>query len=403
MQSHSKNKTCVFTIVAPNYFGQALTLQVSLEPHSIDFKVVIVCEEGFKTDVFDSDKIIYSYQLDVENYAAKAFQFNILEHCTNIKPSCFKYLFCRESYDFVYYIDPDVFFYQTPESINSLFGDATVLLTPHTTTPVLDKFKPSDLEFLRTGIFNLGFIGIRPSKDSSRFLDWWSSRCLDFGFNDTSSGLFVDQKWMDLSIVYFENVRFTHSPVLNVAYWNLHERFVTYEKGEYLVNSEPLIFFHYSGLDPLNPQSLSKHQSRLVVKNDTALYSIVTSYSKILIENSTFNMSEVPYTKFSNGVQITDIARRFFWKISKKQPFTNPFDANAELYSVLVNKGYITSKKVNAKSLSALSDMSQFSRKILIINIIFKIILRVLGPTNYFMFIRFLKQRFSIISSYYEC
>lgn len=403
MQSHSKNRTCVFTIVAPNYFGQALTLQASLDSYSVDFKVVIVCEEGFKTDVFDSEKIIYSYQLGIEKYAEKAFQFNILEHCTNVKPFCFKYLLLHESYEHLYYIDPDVFFYETPESINVLFGDATVLLTPHTTTSVLDQFKPTDLEFLRTGIFNLGFIGIRPSKDSDRFLDWWGSRCLEWGFNDTSSGLFVDQKWMDLSIVYFQNVRFTCNPSLNVAYWNLHERFVTREGGRYLVNLEPLVFFHFSGLDPLNSGTLSKHQSRLTINAGTELHSLVSGYSKILIENSAFNRGEVPYTKFSNGVQITDIARRFFWKMSKQQSILNPFDANSEFYDTLAKKGYITNKRTDEKNMSALSDMSQFSRKILVINIFFKFILKVLGPTNYFMLIRFLKQRFSIVSSYYEC
>lgn len=403
MQSHLKSKTCVFTIVAPNYFGQALTLQASLESHFIDFKVVIVCEEGFKTDVFDSDKIIYSYELGIENYAGKAFQFNILEHCTNIKPTCFKYLSSYDSYDFIYYIDPDVFFYRTPESINSLFGDATVLLTPHTMTPILDDFKPSDLEFLRTGIFNLGFIGVRPSKSADRFLDWWSSRCLEFGFNDTSSGLFVDQKWMDLSIVYFGNVGFTQNPALNVAYWNLHERCMTCSGGEYFVNSEPLIFFHFSGLDALNPQALSKHQSRFIIKNDTSLHSMVTQYSKILIENSIYNVDQVPYCKFSNEVPITDIARRFFWQMSKKQSFLNPFDANAEFYDLALKKSLIAIKKSESQSISSLSDMSQFSRKILIINLIFKIALKVLGPTKYFMLIRFLKQRFSITSVYYEC
>lgn len=403
MQSYSKSKTCVFTIVAPNYFGQALTLQASLEPHFIDFKVVIVCEEGFKTDLFDSNKVVYSYELGIKNYVAKAFQFNILEHCTNIKPGCFKYFSSLDSYDYIYYIDPDVFFYRTPESINSLFADATVLLTPHTMTPILDEFKPSDLEFLRTGIFNLGFIGVRPSKSADRFLEWWNSRCLEFGFNDTSSGLFVDQKWMDLSIVYFENVRFTHNPALNVAYWNLHERFVTYQDGEYLVNSEPLVFFHFSGLETLKPGSLSKHQSRFIIQTDTSLHSMVTQYSKILIENSTHNVNQLPYSKFSNGVLITDIARRFFWQISKKRSFSNPFDANAEFYNLTLKKSLITLKQSESKSISALSDISQFSRKILIINLILKIALKILGPTKYFMLIRFLKQRFSITSAYYEC
>lgn len=403
MLSNQNNKTCVFTIVAPNYFGQALTLRESLKHYDIDFKVVVVSELGFNTNEFEVDEIIYSTELAIKNYISKAFQFNILEHCTNIKPSCFQHIVKNFSYDFIYYIDPDIFFYSTPENINSMFGDSTVLLTPHTMTPVLDDHRPTDLEFLRTGIFNLGFIGIRPSESADNFLNWWSNRCLEYGFNDTSSGLFVDQKWMDLSIVYFSNVLFTTYPGLNVAYWNLHERSVTCQDGIYLVNSQPLIFFHYSGLDPLKPEALSKHQSRLIVKLDTPLHELVTSYSIALLENSKRNINVVPYTKFTNGVQVTDLSRRFYWKESNFKVYSNPFDSNCEFYRIAVDKSYVSAKRTDYKSVSALSDMSQYSLRISIINTCFKIALKVLGPSNYFMLIRFLKQRFSMTSDYYEC
>ncbi len=46
---------------------------------------------------------------------------------------------------------------------------------------------------------------------------------------------------------------------VNVAYWNLGPRRLTASGGGYLVNGEPLTFFHFSGYDPRRPWLLSRH------------------------------------------------------------------------------------------------------------------------------------------------
>ncbi len=51
------------------------------------------------------------------------------------------------------------------------------------------------------GVFNLGFIGLSKAAETERFLDWWERRCLNLGYNERWSGLFVDQKWINLVLV----------------------------------------------------------------------------------------------------------------------------------------------------------------------------------------------------------
>src|SRR5208282_3977814 len=91
-------------------------------------------------------------------------------------------------------------------------------------------------------------VAVTNSDEAHKFLSWWEHRCLTLGYVDRQNGLFVDQKWIDFVPCYFNSVLVLKHPGCNMAYWNLHER--TLEKvGETWIvnNSEPLIFYHFSG------------------------------------------------------------------------------------------------------------------------------------------------------------
>jgi hypothetical protein len=101
---------------------------------------------------------------------------------------------------------------------------ADILLTPHILSPIRDDKKPMERDFLRSGVFNLGFVGVSNRPPAREFLDWWEARCLKEGFNELRAGLFVDQKWVNFAPCFFSGVEIIRDPGCNVAYWNLHER-----------------------------------------------------------------------------------------------------------------------------------------------------------------------------------
>jgi len=397
------SKTCLFTIVAPNYLAQAITLKQSLDKFaSVDFKIILVSDQKFNFHDPDINKIIInSKNLNINEYNKLSFSYNILEHCTNIKPACFNYFI--DNYDYIYYIDPDIYFYQDPLLMNQFFEDADVILTPHSLSPVLDGKSPSELEFLRTGLYNLGFIGIRKSQSVKIFIDWWRVRCELFGINETYSGLFVDQKWIDLAPIFFKFIKTITNTGFNCGYWNLHERPISYLNNNYMAGFDQLFFFHFSGLDRMNFANISRHQSRTIAREGTAIYKLFQDYSKNLISNEVHNPNlKLPYSCFDNNYNITELARKYFWKNSCNYEDNTIFNSNSKLFKDLKRLNLITSKNIKTQTFGMHSDLSAYNNKIYLVEKLLNISLLILGPYKFFLLRKFIIQRFSITSRFFK-
>jgi hypothetical protein len=395
-----KDKTTIVTIVAYNYLTQALALHDSVKCSDVRFVIVLVEPLG-TCDLPANLEIYYAEEIVGEAFESMSFMYSIIELCTNIKPAVLKYFI--EFSDFIYYIDPDIYFYSNPNLINKYFDASDVLITPHSLTPILDGLSPGEMEFMRTGVFNLGFIGLRRSENSIKFLDWWSDRCINYGLNETSSGLFVDQKFIDLSISFFPFISVSRNFGLNVGYWNLHERHLLQIDGEYFIGNDKLIFFHFSGLDPFNPDAISKHQNRYSLETRNDLINLFYNYSDKLVKfRQNVKKTEIPFCKFDNDVFVTNFARRFYWKHKSRYLSKDIFLSTSDLYFDLLKNGLISkyNKKIQS-SFGSQSDLSKLGLQIFIFDIFLKFLLRLLGPARFWNLVRFAMQRFSTISKFY--
>jgi len=342
-------KNCVVTIVSGNYLAYARVLAASLHAsHSdFDFRVLIVdrktsllektvrelfFEATFAEDLglFDAERIFYKY--------------DIVELNTSLKPTFLKQTFAL-GYEHVIYLDPDIRVFSPLTPVLDALKDNDIILTPHTLAPTIDGLRPSDVDFLRTGAYNLGFIGLKRSLQVSAMLDWWESRCLGLGFNDTSFGIFVDQKWIDLVPCYFSSVGILRHPGCNVAYWNLHERQIeANESGRLTVSGYDLIFFHFSGIMPNNPNILSKHQTRHKLTSNSDLGNLVRSYCKLLLDHDHRKYAEIPYGfgSLDDGRLITQTMRRALLVVPYDE--SQPFMASSKFQQKLLSVG-LTSRR----------------------------------------------------------
>jgi hypothetical protein len=333
----------IFTICSLNYFGQAQTLMRSVrehEPEAARYVVVVDRKSGIPLAESGLADIIWYEELGIDDCELKALTFNVIELNTNVKPTAIRHLL--EKHEQCVYLDPDILVYAPLAPVWEGLASSNVVLTPHVVEPCTEPSYPWGRDFLQVGGCNLGFIGVRASAESNRFLRWWENRCLTCGFYARVDGFFVDQKFIDHALVYFDGLRVLRHKGLNVAWWNWAERTLRFESGIWRVDDEPLIFIHFSGFifRPEGEQrfEISKSQSTVSLRTQPQLAPLLDQYRQGLEMSRYAEFIKMPYTfgSFDNGVPVSQLARRLVGvgavEVGDR---SKPFDSNGPIYKAL--------------------------------------------------------------------
>jgi len=395
MKNSELKKYAAVTICSINYIAKALVLIDSYKIHHLDHDVYLILvdrkNESIKIDR-EHLNVIWVEDLGVKDFLKYAFTFDVIEFNTNVKPSALKIIL--QTHDAVVYLDPDIKIYHPLTSVFNALETASLVVTPHSNTPVLDGHKPDDLELLKFGAFNLGFVGVSRCDEGFAFLDWWSARCLEHGFYEPQVGLGVDQKWVGLAPCFFPKMQVLHDEGLNVAFWNLHERTFTKSEEIWLVNSKtPLKFIHFSSFSASNPDAIAQKQTRFLPGSRPDFNVFAREYADELLANATEKFSKVPYgfDYFDDGTYVTPALRRFYAQL-KFDAFSkdeNPYRINGIVMNFAKKYGLLL-KSNNASKRYNFRDMGAYSFQIKIINKFLRISLYFLGPERYFNLMRYL-------------
>jgi hypothetical protein len=327
-------KTAFYTIVSNNYLHFARTLLQSIRiqhPEAGLYCVIVDTDLEPARQHKDEFTIIELDELNLPNLKEFTFQYSVLELNTAVKPWAMHFLLLS-GFDMAIYIDPDITLYKPlDEVMSALKGGADIVLTPHLIAPITDQKSPTELDIRRAGTYNCGFCASKRTKNTESFLKWWMKK-LEFDcVVDMDRGIFTDQSWIDLVPGLFENVYILRHPGYNVAYWNLAQRKVTKtSNGAWLSNGESLVFFHFSGINPIYPSAFSKHQNRFTLNTLGEAKPLAQEYVAKLLANGAkeFASSKYGFGIFSNGESIPDSFRREYLRNTqlRKMMSPNPFE-----------------------------------------------------------------------------
>lgn len=387
-------KNCAVTIVSGNYLAYARVLGDSLaaaEP-DFDFRVLIVDRKTPKLleAVRESGlNVCFAEELNLPGSERLFYKYDIVELNTALKPTFLKQTFAL-GYEHVLYLDPDIRVYSPLTPVLDALSTASIVLTPHALKPAMDGLRPSDVDFLRTGVYNLGFIGLKASDQTMSMLDWWESRCLGLGFNDTTFGIFVDQKWINLVPCYFSSVHILRHPGCNVAYWNLHERQIE-DRGDkhYLANGSDLIFFHFSGVVPTNPAILSKHQTRHCLQTRSALSILVADYCQSLNDLGHNQYADFKYGfgSLDDGTTITPTMRRALLVVPYDEQ--QPFKSASRLQRDLMTAGITRSNNGNPPRAMNTLTFDASNIKVRMVNCFLRVTQKLIGTERLLALLRY--------------
>ena len=380
------------TIVSLNYLSYARTLCDSFLRFHPDCEFYVLLVDRLPAD-FDRRserfEMITVEELGIADFSSVAFKYGIMELNTNVKPTFLKMLLARDI-DQLLYLDPDIFVYRAIDSVFDALSECAIVLTPHVLTPIADDGQ-SELIFLLSGVFNLGFVAVNKCAETGRFLSWWENRCLNLSFDEQSTGLFVDQKWINLVPCFFDSVRILKNPGCNMAYWNLHERRLSQDGGAWMVNqSVPLEFYHFSGISVDGGEDISKFTDRFDLTNRPDLRPIFADYRAQLIEHGfrTSYSEKYAFGEFDNGQYINRLTRSVYAAKLDRFSGEDPFRTSSRFYQ-WAKAARLFSSHDSATSYTRKS-YSNTDPRLRVLHAILRSVLRILGTDRYTVLMKYL-------------
>ena len=312
----------IFTLCSNNYLAHARVLCNSVNLHQAGWKFILGLvdqkDESIDYSAINGDVIeVAQVESGIINLAEK---FSIVELNTCVKPAFFQYLFEKYDAEQVIYLDPDTCLYSRMEEVDNQLADQDFILTPHILSPIsIDEKTPTEPLFLNYGLYNLGFLSLKSTRQTREFLQWWKERTYRYGFDKPAHGLFTDQLWINLVPVYYDRVQILRHAGYNMAPWNLHERFLSAGNDSYYVNSSiQLVFYHFSGYDP-EKQKFHKDYTRFSMMERPDLHKLYEDYRIQLETEGHKQCRKIPC--FYTGIRNKMINLEQENKVHRKLPY----------------------------------------------------------------------------------
>jgi hypothetical protein len=322
----------ICTIVAKNYTAFARTLCDSFLSAQPSGRCHVLFIDRTERHIDPLKENFTGYHLDeigIPGVKELCFKYNVTELATAVKPFFLRFLLSKPDIREIIYLDPDILVLDTLGNLFDLLDTKDIVLTPHLDMdyPEDGRF-PDDSHIMKSGVFNLGFIGVKRSGNVERFLDWWAGKMSEKCVIDHAKGYFVDQRFIDLAITLFENIHVERDTGYNVAYWNLHGRRIDLREGRWVCNGKPLYFFHFSNYKPEAPSVLSAFQNRIRLADHPALERLFALYTQRLLQFDYANSHTWPYTHgtYTDGGAISDADRRVYRALGRRLVPGDPFD-----------------------------------------------------------------------------
>jgi len=206
----------VFTSCNGNYLDKASILAGSVRRHFPNAKLCVAFSDrhhsSYENTLRQFDHVFYVEDLPHVT-AGWIFSHSVVELSTAIKGIVLNILLSRSDCESVLYFDPDVAIFSELPELSQAFANSSILLTPHLTTPEETERGIVDNELcaLKHGTYNIGFLGVKNSTVGHEFSDWWSARLISYCYDDIPSGIFTDQRWVDLVPGLFPEVHVLRS------------------------------------------------------------------------------------------------------------------------------------------------------------------------------------------------
>lgn len=308
------------TIITPDYLPLAKVLHASIQKY----------DRGCSFHIFSTGEISAplpgNMKLVTENEIAADPVFHAIQRKyahTNtdfyrwaLKPVLLSHL-SQKGFEKLVFLDPDIFFTGDPGFILQLLDTYSIILTPHWADIDIINNPDSLFSVLRGGLFNGGFMAVTPKALPA--LSWWAGMCHFKTEKNQELGVYVDQKYLDLFPVQFDDVHILRHQGCNLASWNIQSCKRELVNGELRINGKfDPVFIHFAN-DTID---------NILNRNDQLLKPYLDEYTELLKKEG-FDLlgksrqgmkvrSQSPFYRFKHNIRIRTRLKRWLFKLAEK-------------------------------------------------------------------------------------
>jgi hypothetical protein len=327
-----------YTSFSYSYLARARVLAATLRRFHPDWTLAAVITDHPPAGVDTAaalapfDVVVAADALDIPAFPGWMFKHDLVEACTAVKGRMLQRMLATGA-EFVFYLDPDIALFAPLAPLLGLLDAASIVLTPHQTVPndAPPAIRDNERGSMRTGVYNLGCLGVRNDAVGRDFAAWWAARLVEACYDAVADGLFTDQKYCDLVPGLFDRVAVARDPGCNVASWNLSRRpLAVAADGSITAADAPLRFYHFTKIGGIGDTMTERYAGDNIVP-----YELIAWYKRALAA------AEVPgfanhawhYGHFADGLPIPRSAR-LLWRDRPDliAGFADPFAVGDDTY-----------------------------------------------------------------------
>jgi hypothetical protein len=307
----------IITIVTNEYLFWARALFRTVREQYGDERACLIYVIGSPPPDLTEDaagaKLVRVEEMQLPAFWDMAFRYTPFELCNALKPRAIEHALATLGCDEVIYLDSDIILTSRLEEADAtLAAGACLVVTPHITAPHEGDAAVIDLDVLRSGRLNAGFLAARRDTELMNFLGWWS-RTLETACKvDHERGYFADQTWLQHAPGFLDGFREIRHAGYNVGHWNLAQRTIALREGSYTASGLPLRFFHRSGANLADPELISGHGPPLRRADFPALDILLRDHDRLLADGTDLCALRYDYARLRDGREIPLAWRRAY-------------------------------------------------------------------------------------------
>lgn len=241
-----------------NYLVRAVALIESLNRHENDFVFFAVCMDEITRVLLEKLNLpnvitvpMHKVEQNAPSLVATKTDRTPVEYYWTAGPTIISYILRQNpQIDLITYLDADMYFFSSPDTIFEELGDNSVLIHEH-------RFPPSLMGRSVYGRFNVGLLSFKNNPTGLKVLNYWRQCCIEWCYSRLEDGKYGDQKYLEEWPQRFEGVAILKNIAAGLAPWN----FIQYhydidDNGSLCVDNKPVVFCHFHALEFISPECI---------------------------------------------------------------------------------------------------------------------------------------------------